>query len=162
MKVEPLDDRHDRGGFESGVDPLDRYLRLQASQDVRRRVASCFVLIDEEPTPLAFYTLAATSVLLADVPTTVSKRLPRYPMIPATLLGRLAVDHRHRGRRLGEHMLLDALARTLRSDIATFATIVDAKDEAAAAFYRAYDFRPLTTSDRRLFLPMAEVARLFA
>lgn len=162
MKVEPLADRHDRGGFESGVDPLDRYLRLQAGQDVRRRVASCFVLVDEGPTPLAFYKLAATSVLLVDVPTAMSKRLPRYPMIPATLLGRLAVDRRHRGRRLGEHMLFDALARTLRSDIATFAIIVDAKDEAVAAFYKAYDFRSLTTSDDRLFLPMAEVARLFA
>ena len=162
MKIEPLDDWHDRDGFESGVDPLDRYLHLQAGQNVRRHVASCFVLIDEGPTPLAYYTLAATLVLLADVPTTMSKRLPRYPMIPATVLGRLAVDHRHRGRRLGEHMLLDALARTLRSDIATFAIIVDAKDETAAAFYRAYDFRLLTTSVRRLFLPMAEVARLFA
>lgn len=162
MKIEPLADRHDRGGFVSGVDPLDRYLRLQAGQDVRRRVASCFVLVDEGPTLLAYYTLAATSVLLADVPAAMSKRLPRYPMIPATLLGRLAVDQRHRGRRLGEHMLLDALARTLRSDIATFAIVVDAKDETAAAFYKAYDFRRLTTSDRRLFLPMAEVARLFA
>ena len=162
MKVEPLADRHNRGKFESGVEPLDRYLRLQAGQDVRRRVASCFVLVDEGPIPLAFYTLAATSVLLADVPSAMSKRLPRYPTIPATLLGRLAVDHRHRGQRLGEHMLLDALARTLRSDIATFAIIVDAKDEGAAAFYRAYDSRSLTTSDERLFLPMAEVARLFA
>ena len=107
-------------------------------------------------------TLAATSVLLTDAPAALSKRLPRYPVIPATLLGRLAVDHRHRGRRLGERMLLDALARSLRNEIATFAVVVDAKDETAATFYKAYDFRPLTTSDRRLFLPMAEIARLFA
>ena len=106
--------------------------------------------------------LAATSLALTELPAAVSKRLPRYPSLPATLLGRLAVDHRHRGQRLGEHMLLDAFTRSLRSEIATYAIVVDAKDERAASFYRAYDFLPLTTSDRRLFLPMAEVARLFA
>ncbi|WFT81222.1 GNAT family N-acetyltransferase [Methylobacterium sp. CB376] len=78
------------------------------------------------------------------------------------MLGRLAVDHRHRGRRLGEHMLLDACARALRSDIATFAVVVDAKDDRAAAFYRAYDFVPLDAGGRRPFSPMTTIALLFA
>lgn len=161
MKVEPLDNRHDRAGFTSGVVPLDRYFRAQAGQDTRRRVASCFVLAEADATPLAYYTLAATSLALTDLPPSIAKRLPRYPLVPATLLGRLAVDHRHRGRRLGEHMLLDACARALRSEIATFAVIVDAKDEPAAAFYRAYHFVPLDAGARRLFLPMTTIARLF-
>ena len=162
MLIQTLDDTHDRAGFESGVDALDRYFRTQASQDVRRRVASCFVLVEGDLTPLAFSTLARTSIALSNLPATLTKRLPRYPVVPATLLGRLAVHRRHRGRRLGEHMLLDAFARALRSEITTFAILVDAKDEAAGAFYRAYDFLPLDNAGRRLFLPMAEVARLFA
>ena len=163
VQIEPLSDRHDRARFESGVEPLDRYLRVQAGQDVRRRVASCFVLISGGQTsPLGFYTLAATGLSLAELPEDLAKRLPRYPVIPATLMGRLAVDHRHRGRRLGELLLFDALCRTLRSEIASFAFVVDAKDEGAAAFYARYRFLPLSQNGTRLFVPMAEVAKLFA
>ncbi len=129
---------------------------------MRRRIASCFVLAGDDGVAAAYHTLASTAVALTDLPTGVSKRLPRYPLVPATLLGRLAVDRRWRGRRLGERMLLDALGRALSSEIATFAVIVDAKDDAAAAFYAAYDFLPLTTAGRRMFIPMTEVARLLA
>jgi GNAT superfamily N-acetyltransferase len=162
LRIEPLEPRHDRAAFESGVPMLDRYLRAQAGQDMRRRIASCFVLVDDGPAPLGYYTVAATSLVLADLPERLARRLPRYPLIPATLLGRLAVDHRHRRRGFGQHMLLDAFARSLRNDIATWAIVVDAKDEQAVAFYRAHDFMPLTASGRQLFIPMAEVARLFA
>jgi len=162
LRIEALDERHNRADFASGVEPLDRYLRVQAGQDVRRRFASCFVLVDDDGTTLAYYTLAATSVVLTELPAALSKRLPRYPSIPATLLGRLAVDQRYRGRRLGERMLMDAFARSLRSEIATYAIVVDAKDEHAASFYRAYKFLPLTASERRMFVPMGEVARLFS
>lgn len=149
--------------FSSGVEPLDRYFKTQARQDVRRRIASCFVLTDETvATPLGFYTLAAASVLLSELPDSIAKRLPRHPAVPAALLGRLAVDARHRGRGLGQHLLLDALARTLRSEIASFALLVDAKDETAAAFYAAHGFLPLAAGGRHMFLPVAEIATLFA
>ena len=148
--------------FECGVEPLDRYFRAQAGQDARKRVASCLVLTDGSASPLGFYTLAATSIALAELPPTLAKRLPRYPSMPATLLGRLAVDRRHRGRRLGELLLFDAFSRALRSEIATYAFVVDAKDDAAASFYTAYRFIPLAEGGRRLFLPMAEIAKLFA
>lgn len=77
-------------------------------------------------------------------------------------MGRLVVASVHRGKRLGERLLLDALSRALRSEIATFAFVVDAKDGIAAAFYARYGFLPLTRDRRRLFVPMAEVAKLFA
>ncbi len=161
MQIAPLEDHHDRSAFECGVEPLDRYFRTQAGQDVRKRVASCLVLTDANGPPLGFYTLAATSIALNDLPSALAKRLPRYPLMPATLLGRLAVDRRHHGRRLGEHLLLDAFARVLRSEIATYALLVEAKDEAAAGFYAAYHFMPLSEERRRWFLPMAEIAKLF-
>lgn len=163
VRVEPLDDRHDRSAFSSGVEPLDRYFKTQAGQDVRKRVASCFVLIGEtEHVPIGFYTLAATSIMLADLPAALAKRLPRYPLIPATLMGRLAVDAAHRRTGLGELLLFDAFSRALRSDIATFAFVVDAKDDVAAAFYASYGLLPLTSAGRRMFIPMVEVAKLFA
>ena len=163
FRVEALGERHDRATFASGVEPLDRYLRAQAGQDVRRRTASCFVLVaGDDPAPLGYYTLAATSIALGGLPAETARRLPRYPAVPATLMGRLAVDRRHRGQRLGELLLFDAFSRTLRSEIASFAFVVDAKDERAAAFYARYRFLPLVEGGRRLFVPMAEVARLFA
>jgi GNAT superfamily N-acetyltransferase len=161
MRIDPLSDIHDRVAFDSGVEPLDRYLRTQVGQDIRRRVASCFVLTEDDVTPLGFYTLAATSIALSDLPAAAAKRLPRYPIVPATLMGRLAVDRRARGRRLGELLLMDAFSRTLRSEIASYAIVVDAKDESAESFYKVYQFLPLAASGRRLFIPMAEVAKLF-
>ncbi len=130
---------------------------------MRRRVASCFVLVaDGDARPLGYYTLAATSIALAEIPEALAKRLPRYPAVPAVLMGRLAVDARHRKQRLGELLLFDALSRALRSEIAAYAFVVDAKDEKAAAFYARYRFMPLTREGRRHFLPMAEIAKLFA
>ena len=156
-------DGHDRAAFACGVEALDRYLRVQAGQDVRRRVATCFVLVgDGDPVPRGYYTLAAATVALSELPPALAKRLPRYPLVPAALMGRLAVAARHRGQGHGERLLLDALARTLRSEIATLALLVDAKDDAAAAFYARYGLRPLTRDGRRMFMPMAEVAKLFA
>ena len=163
LRIEPLADRHDRESFASGVEPLDRYLRHQAGQDARRRVASCFVLVsDGDRVPIGYYTLAATSIALAELPEALAKRLPRYPVVPATLMGRLAVDARHQGRGHGELMLLDAFSRALRNEIASYAFVVDAKDDNAVRFYQRYRFRFLVEGGRRLFIPMAEIAKLFS
>lgn len=162
-RIELLGDRHDRAAFSCGVDTLDRYFRTQAGQDSRKRVAACFVLVSEDGGGAAgYYTLSATSVSLVDLPPEIAKRLPRYPSIPATLMGRLAVDRGHQGRGLGELLLLDAFSRTLRSEIASYAFIVDAANETAQAFYEQYGFRRLPSAGRRLFLPLAEIAASFA
>ena len=163
MLIEPLASAHDRAAFACGVDVLDRYLRTQASQDVAKRVAAAFVLTEPPlPAVLGFYTLAATSLLLRDVPTATAKRLPKYPHVPATLLGRLAVDQRARGRGYGELLLLDALARALAASgtIGAAAVLVDAKDDAAQGFYERYGFERLPEQPRRPFLSMRTVAAL--
>jgi predicted GNAT family N-acyltransferase len=162
FRIAPLGDHHDRSVFECGVEPLDRYFKTQAGQDVRKRVASCFVLTEDGSAPIAFYTLTATSIALRELPTSMAKKLPRYPSVPATLMGRLAVDQGQRGRRLGELMMMDAFGRALRSESATFAFVVDAKDARAESFYKAYRFMPLGEVGRRFFMPMAEIAKLFA
>lgn len=161
--VEPLSDQHDRESFASSAEPLDRYLRQQAGQDARRLVASCFVLVsDRDRVPIGYYTLAATSIALAELPEALAKRLPRYPVAPATLMGRLAVDARRQGQGHGELMLFDAFSRVLRNDIASYAFVVDAKDDRAAQLYQRYRFRFLVEGGQRLFVPVAEIAKLFA
>jgi ribosomal protein S18 acetylase RimI-like enzyme len=161
FSVEALAAHHDRAGFSCGVEALDRYLRSQASQDVRRRIANCFVALSIAGGEVAgFYTLSATSVPLDQLPHEIGKRLPRYPLVPAALIGRLAVDRRFRGRSLGAALLFDAISRVGRADPAAFALIVDAKDEGAAGFYAHFGFRPFADTPLRLFLPMATAISL--
>ncbi len=131
---------------------------------MKRRVAVVFVLVGDSPNEVAgYYTLSATGVLLAAAPPAVVKHFPRYPVVPAILLGRLAVDTHFRGRGYGELLLLDALYRSLRSsaEIGAAAIIVDAKDAAARTSYERYGFGRFPKITSRLFLPMSTVQALF-
>ena len=160
--IEPLASQHDRTAFSCGVEALDRYLKQQAGQETRRRVAACFVAVRTVDKTIGGYsTLSATSILLKDLPENVARKLPRYPEVPAALIGRLAVDLRHRSQGLGEHLMLDAMSRTLQADIAAAILLVDAKNEQAASFYRRYGFLGLASLPRRLYLPVSEIAKTF-
>lgn len=161
LRVEPLGSSHDRSGFESGVEPLDRYFRTQAAQDARKNVAAPFVLLPPDEIIAGYYTLSSTSVQLAELPPQTVRKLPRYPLVPATLLGRLAVDRRRQGRGYGRFLLADALLRSVRSEIASFAVIVEAKDDNARRFYERESFLPLPDQPMKLFRPMADIRRLF-
>lgn len=160
FRVELLAASHDRQSFCSGADRLDNYLHSQVTQDVRRRVTACFVAVDDDARIASFYTLASASLLLSDLPSAISKKLPRYPSVPVVRLGRLAVDDRYKGRGLGAAMLADALGRAARAEIAAFALMVDAKDETAAGFYQHHGFMALPSDPRILFLPLSTVAGL--
>ncbi len=154
--IELLAVTHDRAQFKSGVEALDRYLREQASQDVRRRVSNCFVALDTSSGRIAgYYTLAATSIPVTELPVAETKRLPRYPVLPATLVGRLAVDINFRGQRLGAALVADAVRRTAHADAASFTLLVDAKEDGAANFYRHLGFAVLPSRPNSLFLPIA-------
>ncbi len=157
--TEALSREHDRAAFRSGVDALDRYLRELALQDIKRRVAGCFVALNEARTITGFYTLAATSVAVDALPPDLTKRLPRYPLVPAVLMGRLAVAVEYQGRGLGRALIFDATIRTDRLGIGAFAIIVDAKDDRAVEFYRANGFALIPGQDRRLFVPVATALR---
>jgi predicted GNAT family N-acyltransferase len=161
IRIEPLGAQHDRAGFSCGVAALDAYLQQQAGQDARRRIAAPFVAVGPEETLLGYYTLSATSIQLADLPAALTKQLPRYPRLPATLLGRLATSTDARGVGLGRFLLVDAMHRALRSEIASFAFVVDAKDEVARRFYERESFLPLSEKPNRLVRRMADIAALF-
>lgn len=134
---------------------------MQAGQDARKNLAAPFVLVLPDGAVAGYYTLSSTSVQLSELPAQTVRRLPRYPLVPATLLGRLAVDRRQRGKGYGRFLLGDALYRSARSEIASFAVIVDAKDESARHFYERESFLPFPDRSMRLFRPMADIRQLF-
>lgn len=157
FKLALLDDQHDRAAFNSNSAPLNRYIQTQASQDVRRRVAACYVALASEQRIAGYYTLASSSVLLTDLPANIGKKLPRYPTVPAVRMGRLAIDQAFKGQGLGGALLADALDRAARAEIAAFAMMVDAKDDVVSAFYQHHGFIALPDSPLTLFLPLATV-----
>lgn len=148
---------HDRAGFSSGVDSLDTYFRTQAGQDIKRKASAVFVLTARAnpSTVLGFYTLCASAIQLTDLPEAVRKHVPRYPMISATLIGRLAVAQAQQGSGLGAILLADARRRAVASAafVGSSLITVDAIDERAAGFYTVHGFISLPES-RRLVLPM--------
>lgn len=152
--IEPLR-AHERSSFHCGAEALDLYLRERASQDVKRMLANCFVLVETATSVVAgFYTLSASSVPAGDVPTEILKRLPRYPVLPAALMGRLAIDRRFQRRGLAAALLADAAKRVLIGDMMSYGLIVEAKDENAVAFYRLQGFIPFASRLMSLFLPL--------
>jgi GNAT superfamily N-acetyltransferase len=157
-RIEELISDHDRSLFACGAPPLDRYIREQATQDIRRQVSKCFVACGiGEKTIAGYYTLAASSVPLDLLPDDVRRRLPRYPSVPVARIGRLAVDQKHHGRQLGATLIFDACLRASRADMGVFALIVDAKDEKAEAFYLHFGFAALAS--RQLFMPLATIQK---
>jgi predicted GNAT family N-acyltransferase len=161
--IEPLGEKHNRAVFSCGVPALDSYLHKQAGQDAKKRAAVPFVATTDGQTIVGYYTLSQYAIGLDAIPADVAKNLPKYPMVSTTLLGRLAVSTKFRGLRVGETLLMDALHRSLESSklVASAGIIVDAKDESAATFYRKYGFIELPKIEKRLFLSMGTVDRLF-
>ena len=159
---EPLGDR-DRAGFECGVAELDDYFQRQAGQDAKRKVAAPFVMLDEAGAIAGYYTLSAYAVRPVDLPPAVAKKLPRYPLIPATLLGRLAVNRAHRGQKLGALLLMDALHRSWKNttQIASVGVVAEAIDDAAREFYLHHEFVPMADHPRRVFISMVTIQKLF-
>ena len=159
LRIAPLGELHDRAGFSCGVESLDRYLKTQAGQDVRRKANAVFVLGSEaEPERvLGYYTLCAMAISQGEVPEAARKHVPRYPLVSCTLIGRLAVAKDQQGQRLGSILLADALLRAFQSanTVGSFMVVVDALDEAAASFYAAHGFMRLPDS-LRLVMPMRQ------
>lgn len=166
FRFEPLDkSKHDRAAFSCEHEALNRYLKEQASQEIRKRVAAAYVLTPDGRAIAGYYTLSQYAIDAAELSPAVAKMLkvPRYEKLPATLLGRLARSKEFKGFGIGELLLMDALKRALEPSkkIASLAVVVDGKDERARAFYRAYGFLDLPDHPNRLFLPMQTVEQIF-
>ncbi len=154
---------HNRTHFDCGEDALTNYIKHQANQDIKRKLSVCFVTVNEFNHVIAYYTLSNSGVPRELIPVTLQKKFPNsYVTIPTTLLGRLAVDNQHKGHKLGEYMLMDALFKSYQvsKEIGSFAVIVDPINADAKQFYLKYGFIELPDSGR-MFLSMITIALLF-
>jgi GNAT superfamily N-acetyltransferase len=161
FRFEILQRHHNRGAFSCGVESLDRYIQTQARQEAQRNVASVYVLLDIEADRIVgYYTLSAAAIDTSHLPEDVVRRFPRYEYLPATLLGRLAVDREYRSMQFGGFLMFNALRRAYehREHIASMAVIVDAINEDAATFYERFGFQRATNNRLALFLTMASIA----
>lgn len=162
-RTEPLSDRHVRSRFTSGVSSLDSYLRIQANQDIRRNLSACFVATDANAIVTGYYTLSGYSIPAEEAPEALQKKFPRaYKVLPAILLGRLAVDKRMQGQGHGGELLMDAMKRCLELSavLGSWAMVVDPIDGGARAFYDKYGFMQLASG--KMFLPMKTIEALVA
>jgi GNAT superfamily N-acetyltransferase len=157
--IEPLG-KHDRAAFSCGVAALDDWFHIRAGQDEKRNVARVFVAVDDQRGIVGFYSLSSFTLAISDLPREYAKRLPRYDLILAALIGRLARDERVRGEGVGDLLLADAVRRAIGASrsLAVFAIVVEARNEEAAAFYRDFGFAPFPSRPLRLFMPMSEAA----
>ena len=167
--IEPLAKAHGRSGFTCGNDRIDSYFREAVSQDVKRLYATCFVARDlttatdlKTDVVAGFYTLSSSSVPLNEVPETLARKLPRYPNVPAVLIGWLGRHTDYAGQGLGEVLLFDAIKRVAQAPIGAHAIFADAIDDKATAFYAAFGFTPLVRRPRTLYLPTATALTLLS
>lgn len=164
LEIVPLHSSHSKKDFTCGKELLNNYIQKQAIQDVKRKLSVCFVLVGQDKIVKGYYTLSSTGIPKEIIPVDLSKKLPKsYTNLPATLLGRLAVDKSVSGQGLGELLLIDALKRSYnvsKSEIGSMAVVVDPIDEQAVKFYEKYGFILLPDSGK-MFLAMKTISALF-
>ncbi|MEI9918973.1 MAG: GNAT family N-acetyltransferase [Bacteroidota bacterium] len=148
-----LDSSHKKAAFSCEEQSLTDYLRKHAGQDIKRKVALCFVHADPDKTIKGYYTLSSDSIDRELLPEELKKKMP-YKNLPVTLLGRLARDSQFKGQGIGELLLADALKRAYQasSEVASFAVVTDPIDSKAADFYKSFGFISLESG--RMFLTM--------
>jgi predicted GNAT family N-acyltransferase len=155
LTIEKLENIHVKDEFSCGYDLLDNYLKRQANQDIKRKLSSCSVLVDEQNVVKGYFTLSANSIRRQDLPEELIKKLPpSYSDLPVILLGRIAIDTSIQGNGFGEILLLHALRKCLdlSNQLGILAVIVDPIDSKAISFYKFYGFMELPTSDKMFIL----------
>ncbi len=164
LKKDLLGKSHKRVAFDCGILSLNNYIKYQASQDVKRKLSVCYVLVDTNDVIKAYYTLSSSSIPIKEIPEAFSRRLPKsYKNLPVILLGRLAVDQSIAGKGYGAYLLMDALKMSYNvsaSKIGAIAVVVDPLSDRAVLFYEKYGFIRLPDSGK-MFLPMKTIAKLF-
>jgi predicted GNAT family N-acyltransferase len=171
--IELLAPHHNRAAFSCGNEQLDRYLHSVANQDKKKNIAIPYVIFDRDrQTIIGYYTLSMSGINLAELPEQIAKKLPKYPIVGVTLIGRLAVSIDYKGSGWGKLLIMDALHRSLAASkgTASFAVVVDASlvprgyanDDAAVRFYQRFDFQPFPDSSTKLFRMMTNIDRAFS
>ena len=173
FSIEPLAKHHNREDFSCGNEELDCYFKIVASQNRKRNITVPYVIVNLKNSQIiGYYTLSMTSIYLGELPNSIAKKLPKYPLIGVTLIGRLAVDKNYKGMGWGKLLVMDALYKSLEASkqVASFAVVVlkdtashiDAIDEQAVKFYQRFDFQTFPEQPLKLFRTMKNIAQAFA
>jgi GNAT superfamily N-acetyltransferase len=164
FSFELLASHHDKAAFSCGNEQLDQYLCSTATQDKNRNIAIPYIIYDKDrQTIIGYYTLSMSGINLEQLPAEIIKKLPKYPIVGVTLIGRLAIDRDYQGFRWGKLIIMDAFQRSLNISKATgsFAVIVDAIDDDAVRFYQRFDFKTFPDYPDRLFRTMKSISQIF-
>ena len=164
FSLELLAPHHNRAAFSCGNEQLDRYLHSVATQDKKKNIAIPYVIFDRDcQNIIGYYTLSMSGIDLEQLPEKIVKKLPKYPIVGVTLIGRLAVSSDYKGSGWGKLLIMDALHRSLAASKATasFAVVVDAIDDEAVRFYQRFDFQPFPDSSTKLFRTMTNIDKTF-
>lgn len=163
LSIELLNSKkHDRSSFTCGVDSLDDYIKTRASQELKKRVSTPYVLTDSpELQVLGYYCLSSYSIASTELDESIAKKLPRYPLLPAIMLGRLAVDSGYQGKGYGDLLVADALKRSLElsKQLASLAVVVDAINQGAAIFYQRHGFIEFPDDPMKLYLSVETIEK---
>jgi predicted GNAT family N-acyltransferase len=162
LTIEKLDNIHIKEEFSCGYDLLDNYLKRQANQDIKRKLSSCSILVDEQNIVKGYFTLSANSIRRQELPDELIKKLPpSYADLPVILLGRIAIDKSIQGNGFGEVLLFAALKKCLdlSNQLGILAVVVDPIDSKAVSFYKSYGFIELPTSNK-MFLSMKTIEQM--
>ncbi len=160
FRIELLAPHHDRSAFSCGNEQLDRYFYSIATQDKKKNIAIPYVIFDQDRQKIiGYYTLSMSGIDLAQLPEQIAKKLPKYPIVGVTLIGRLAVSSDYKGSGWGKLLIMDALHRSLAASqvTASFAVVVDAIDDEAVRFYQRFDFQLFPDSSTKLFRTMTNI-----
>jgi predicted GNAT family N-acyltransferase len=162
LEIFILDKTHNRNAFECEEQQLTDYIKKQVSQDIKKRLAVCFLAIDNDNNVIGYYTLSSESLGREQIPDKYLRKVPQNYNAPVILLGRLARNITAKGTGLGEHLLLDALFRAFtlsEESIGAMAVIVDPMNQFAIKFYEKYGFEQLPDSEK-MFLPMSTIKQI--
>lgn len=154
MRIVPFERKYDRSSFDCGVPALNHYLQRQISQDCKRRLAYGYLALDDDDCIMGYYTLSAYAIPFDEISVELNKKLPFYNPLPAILMGRLAVDCRYRGQKVGSRLLVSALNHIKSLQIGCLVLVVEAKDDTAIAFYRHFGFLSFQSVADKLYYPL--------
>lgn len=153
----------DKGSFDCGIESLNEFFKKYAGQNQRLSIEITYVsVLPDQNRIVGYYTLSSGSIQFQNMPTELSKKLPRYP-VPVVRIGRLARDSSVKGQGLGTLLLMNACERILRisEELGIHGIEVDAKDEKAKRFYQSFGFQELLDDELHLYISLKVIRSAF-
>ncbi|HAZ12966.1 MAG TPA: hypothetical protein DCY86_09290 [Bdellovibrionales bacterium] len=152
LDLEKSDQATYRKDFDCQEPSLNDYLHKHARKQSEGDISQTHVLFDHDKKKIiSYYSTCNYSVQKESV---ASKFGIPVKQVPATLIGRLAVDKTYKGQGYGAITLVQALKqiRTMSKISAIKIVVVDALNASAVSFYKNFGFIEFDDDPMRLFI----------